>query len=444
MYTLNEQLLQRMDDFVTGKAEKILVIVAKDSDEVRAAIKQSCENHQLTLARDCHYAANLPIPTSESYLTGDVLLEDFIGSDDLCDFDRIINSVIELKMNWGKPIIVIGGFDATAVSRRNSDEQLIIERLGELSFADWLRWAKADNPQLGHPNIHPLITSFLEHNPGKFNAQIQHGAVWHIVNTKDWQYISDSIYHLIQQKLMHSDPVNYKDERGNGLPSRSIDMALKALKNGILPRHLNNLDPNDIDDIRLIIAGTLACKGIADDFVAFHKGNGTFREDESLELVSKESAVESPSYLDDDGEPDWDKVHCLTFAEFLQWAKAYNPYKKRPNIHPLLTSFIEHNADHPILSYGYSDLNVIAVSEVGVGEWYLMSEKIYFQNKDKLKWLKVEGFQKVFIKDGVCREFLGFSSLEQDNLDDIKHIISKALRSEQIGEEFIAFHKRRK
>lgn len=147
----------------------------------------------------------------------------------------------------------------------------------------WLKWAREYNPKIGRKNIEPewivdfidqscsvekggdmsiwvLINDFNPVTGGKASGSTaKKGADNHLAtrNARTWETFANEIYHLNQEKQMWSDPEGYTDENGRHSSPEFIKLALRQLARGKVPGYLNNLDPDDLDDILLKAKGIL-------------------------------------------------------------------------------------------------------------------------------------------------------------------------------------------
>lgn len=249
---VTKELEAKINGYITNPGDRLLVILDNDSGIAQNAVKQCCKAAHLKLYFDGHYSSNLPVPTRNSpyLMDADVLLVNYIALlADLSDFDGVIEKVLQLKDSYKKAVIVIGGFDVPEDSTWKDNERLIILDINTFDF--WLKWAKSKD-QHDRSNVHPLITDFLEQHPEWLDPCPGKGLI--MTTCLKWKHISDDIVHLIETKLMYKYPDTYKNEWGQELSDEDKEAIIWELSQGEIPEGWNSLDPDDLTDIKEIIA----------------------------------------------------------------------------------------------------------------------------------------------------------------------------------------------
>lgn len=249
---VTKELEAKINGYITNPGDRLLVILDNDSGIAQNAVKQCCKAAHLKLYFDGHYSSNLPVPTRNSpyLMDADVLLVNYIALlADLSDFDGVIEKVLQLKDSNKKAVIVIGGFDVPEDSTWKDNERIIILDINSLDF--WLNWAKSKD-QHDRPNVHPLITDFLEQHPEWLDPCPGKGLI--MTTCLKWKHISDDIYKMVERKLMYKYPEIYRNAKGQMLDDTTKEMLLLQLADGRVPNGWNSLDPNDLVDIEKIIA----------------------------------------------------------------------------------------------------------------------------------------------------------------------------------------------
>lgn len=250
---MTNALEANINGYITNPDDRLLVILDNDSDIARDAVKKCCNAAGLKLACDSHYSSNQPIPTRNSpyFMDADVLMEHYIALlADLSNFDGVIEKALQFKDTNKKAVIVIGGFNVSKDSTWKDNERIIILDINSFDF--WLNWAKSTE-QHNRPNVHPLITNFLEQHPEWLEPCPGKGPK-NVTTRLKWKHISDDIVDLIDIKSMYKNPEIYKDAQGRMLDDTTKRMLMRQLASGRVPNGWNSLDPNDLKDIERIIA----------------------------------------------------------------------------------------------------------------------------------------------------------------------------------------------